>query len=157
METHHPLPTSHLSPDQDIPPPLANLTATTTLIKAGFFGETHTNVRFSAVENYPFTRIKNNYGACASAGPDSRFLENDPDSWMVSIDANVPNWGSYCGKKVRLTNPDGRSATAVIVDKCPGCSVGGAFSLDLFEAPWYRVGGKTSADNVHGARWEIIG
>ncbi|KAJ4355559.1 uncharacterized protein N0V89_003577 [Didymosphaeria variabile] len=125
--------------------------------EAGILGETHTNIRFSAVDNYPFTRIKNNFGACAYAGPDSRFLENDPGSWMVSLDANVPNWGSYCGKKVRLTNPDGRTATAVIVDKCPGCSVGGAFSLDLFHAPWSKVGGRTSADNVYGAKWEIIG
>jgi hypothetical protein len=138
-------------------PPSTIHTADETLVDAGILGETHSDIRFSAVTNYPNSHITNNYGACASAGPDPRYLENDPNSWMVSLDANVPNWGSYCGKKVRLTNPDGRTAEATIVDKCPGCGVGGAYSLDLLEAPWNKVGGKTSADNVYKAKWEIIG
>ncbi|KAF2439007.1 hypothetical protein P171DRAFT_490459 [Karstenula rhodostoma CBS 690.94] len=133
------------------------LTANETVVEAGILGETHSNIRFSAVTDYPHSRITNNYGACASAGPDPRYLENDPNSWMVSLDANVPNWGSYCGKRVRLTGRDGRTCEATIVDKCPGCGVGGAYSLDLLEAPWSAVGGKTSADNVYGAKWEIIG
>ncbi|KAL5414983.1 hypothetical protein PMIN06_003415 [Paraphaeosphaeria minitans] len=128
-----------------------------TLTEAGILGETHSNIRFSAVTNYSYSHITNNYGACASAGPDPRYLENDPNSWMVSLDANVKGWAGYCGKKVRLTAPDGRTSEAIIVDKCPGCGVGGAYSLDLFEAPWNAVGGKTSADNVYDANWEIIG
>lgn len=135
--------------------PSTNITET---FEAGLLGETHTNIRFSAVTSYPTSHIKNNYGACAAGGADPRYLENDPDSWVVSLDANVPNWASYCGKKIRMTNPDGRTAEATIVDKCPGCGgQGGAYSLDLFEAPWYQVGGKTAADNVIGASWEIIG
>lgn len=142
---------------QPTPPPPTVLTANETIAEAGILGETHSNVRFSAVMDYPNSHITNNYGACASIGPDPRYLENDPNSWMVSLDANVANWGSYCGKKVRLTGRDGRTCVATIVDKCPGCGVGGAYSLDLLEAPWYVVGGKTSADNVYGAKWEIIG
>lgn len=77
---------------------------------------------------------------------------------MVALDANVPNWASYCGKRVRLTAPDGRTCVATIVDKCPGCGLQGVpYLLDLFEAPWQAVGGKTSYDNVYGAKWEIIG
>lgn len=143
---------------QRVQPPVNVLTANESLVEAGILGETHSNVRFSAVTDYPHNHITNNYGACASSGPDPRYLENDPNSWMVSLDANVPGWGNYCGKKVRLTGHDGRKCEATIVDKCPGCGAhGGAYSLDLLEAPWNAVGGNTSADNVYGASWEIIG
>ena len=127
------------------------------LTEAGALGECHDGARFSAVFDYP-NQHADHYGACSSSGKDERYHVKDPNSLMVSLDANVPNWASYCGKKVRLYNPDGRTVEATIVDKCPGCGAdGGACSLDLFEAPWKAVGGKTSADNVKSAPWEIVG
>lgn len=137
-----------------VPP---NSTDALTLIEAGALGERHDGIRFSAATDYPNAHF-DTYGACSSAGADEQYHIKDPSSLMVSLDVNVPDWKSYCGKRVRLYNPDGRTVEATIVDACPGCGGdGGPYSLDLFEAPWLSVGGKTSHDNVKPASWEIIG
>jgi hypothetical protein len=125
-------------------------------------GETHTNLRFSAISNYgsqlnPVQKIET-WGACATYGQPPEYKMSDAAGDMkVALDANVPDFYSYCNKKIRLTNPDGRTAVATIVDKCPGCGgTGGPYSLDLLEAVWTAVGGGDSANNVYGAKWEII-
>jgi len=126
-------------------------------------GEKHEGVRFSPISNYgdtlnPVQKIET-YGACATYGAPPEFKMSDAAGDMkVALDANVPNFMSYCNKRIRLTNPDGRTAEATIVDMCPGCGAqGGPFSLDLLEAVWSQVGGPTFAHNVKPASWEIIG
>lgn len=63
-------------------------------------------------------------GAC---GP-----EEDDYSRIVAL--NAPQYGSmskkssWCGKKIRITGPTGKSTTATINDACPGCDHG---DLDL--------------------------
>ncbi|KAF2685206.1 hypothetical protein K458DRAFT_21420 [Lentithecium fluviatile CBS 122367] len=126
-------------------------------------GEVHSGVRFSPISNYgdklnPVQKIET-YGACATVGAPPEYKMSDAAGDMkVALDANVPNFFSYCNKRIRLTNPDGRTAEATIVDMCPGCGGdGGPYSLDLLEGPWMQVGGPTFADNVYGASWEVIG
>lgn len=131
---------------------------------AGSIGEKHTNVRFSPISNYndphgasAVTKIET-WGGCATYGQPPEYKMSDAAGNMrVALDANVPNFYAYCGKTIRLTNPDGRTAVATIVDKCPGCGAqGGPYSLDLLEAPWQAVGNGAYTDNVYGAKWEII-
>ena len=134
----------------------SNGTDASTLIEAGTLGERHDGIRFSAVSCYPGVHI-NAYGACSNTGVNEQYHIEDPNSLMVALDSNVPNWLSYCGKRIRLYNPDGRTTEVTIVDACPGCGGdGGPYSLDLFEEPWAIVGGKTCYDNVKPASWEII-
>lgn len=125
-------------------------------------GEVHENVRFSAISNYgdalnPVQKIET-YGGCATYGAPPEYKMSDAAGDMkVALDANVPDFFSYCNKRILLTNPDGRTATATIVDKCPGCGGdGGPYSLDLLEAVWSQVGGGNFANNVKPAKWEII-
>ena len=125
-------------------------------------GEVHEGVRFSPISNYgdtlnPVQKIET-WGACATVGAPPEFQMSDAAGNMkVALDASVPDFYSYCGKRILLTNPDGRTAEATIVDMCPGCGAdGGPYSLDLLEAVWAQVGGPTFADNVKGAKWELL-
>jgi hypothetical protein len=88
-------------------------------------GEVHEGVRFSPISNYgdtlnPVQKIET-YGACATYGAPPEYKMSDAAGDMkVALDASVPDFFSYCNKRIRLTNPDGRTAEATIVDMCPG-------------------------------------
>lgn len=56
----------------------------------------------------------------------------------------------WCGKKVRITGPKG-TATATIIDACPGCSYG---DLDLSPVTFKKVVGKMSI-GVGSIKWEL--
>ncbi|KAJ4295021.1 hypothetical protein N0V90_007029 [Kalmusia sp. IMI 367209] len=134
-------------------PLMQNHTRTNPTVKRG---ESHTNVRFSPIAAYPLESI-DTYGACSTYGQEERFHMRDPSSMMVALDASVENFSSYCGKKIRLRNPDGRTCEATIVDQCPGCrAAGGPWSLDLLQGPWDEVGSGDYHVNVFGAGWEVI-
>jgi len=53
-----------------------------------------------------------------------------------NIDAN-PNHNTLCGKKLTIQY-DGKSTTATVTDKCPGCK--GEFDLDLSPAVFDKLG-----------------
>jgi hypothetical protein len=120
-------------------------------------GETHSGVRFSPISNYgdalnPVQLIET-YGACATYGAPPEYKMSDAANDMkVSLSASLP-LANYCNKRIRLSNPDGRTAVATIVDVCPGCPPGG---LDLLRGPWKAVGGPTFADNVMDGTWELL-
>ncbi|GFZ50494.1 hypothetical protein JCM24511_08251 [Saitozyma sp. JCM 24511] len=60
-------------------------------------------------------------GACG-------WTNTDSDS-IVALNAAQYSGGADCGKSITITNTDnGQTATATIVDECPGCGSG---SLDL--------------------------
>ena len=117
--------------------------------------EVHEDVTFTPISNYgdttgPVQKVES-FGSCGE-GPE--FQMSDAAGHMrVALASSTPDASSYCGKSIRLTNPDGRTAEVTIVDMCVSCS---PFGLDLLEAPWQAVGSMSSLDPVSGAKWETI-
>lgn len=66
---------------------------------------------------------------------------------IVALNAPQYSGGADCGKSITITNTDnGQTATATIVDECPGCGSG---SLDLVSADSSL---RHSCLPLHGAR-----
>jgi hypothetical protein len=62
----------------------------------------------------------------------------------------------WCGKTIEMTY-EGRTATAQIKDRCPGCTNGG---LDLTKKVWDKLTNSLGGDNgdrVLGMTWRVVG
>lgn len=62
----------------------------------------------------------------------------------------------WCNKKVKITNGD-KTATAVIGDRCEGCTNGG---FDCTPALWEALTGGlggASGDRIYSMSWEVVG
>ncbi|RKP39088.1 RlpA-like double-psi beta-barrel-protein domain-containing protein-containing protein, partial [Dimargaris cristalligena] len=77
-----------------------------------------------------------------SVGTGSCGWDNSDSEKVVALNAPQfgnpanPNASPYCGKKVKITGPNG-STEAKIVDKCPVCKSG---DLDMSPAAFDEVG-----------------
>jgi expansin (peptidoglycan-binding protein) len=79
----------------------------------------------------------------------------DDSSKIVALNAeqygNMSKNSKWCGKKIRISGPKG-TATATIIDACPGCKYG---DLDLTPALFKQVVGEASI-GVAPIEWELI-
>ncbi|KAH8830176.1 RlpA-like double-psi beta-barrel-protein domain-containing protein-containing protein [Flagelloscypha sp. PMI_526] len=84
-------------------------------------------------------------GACGGTNGEGDFI--------VALSASLWDGGSHCGQQVTI-NVGGRSATATIVDECPGCPPG---QLDCTKGLFRHLsGGSLDAGILHGS-WDFGG
>lgn len=97
---------------------LAHNTSSSQLIKRDHHLAKRGDGSFTGRATYYSTGI----GACGHTNTDSEFV--------VALNANQYDASDWCGKKIKITFGK-KTKTAVIMDKCPGCSFG---SLDMSPA-----------------------
>ncbi|CAO3699284.1 hypothetical protein G6F70_004660 [Rhizopus microsporus] len=83
-------------------------------------------------------------GTYYDVGPGSCGQTNSNSEMVVAVNKEQmanggnPNSNPKCNKKVKIVGPSGKSATARVVDTCPGCDSG---SLDMSPALFKKVCG----------------
>jgi outer membrane biosynthesis protein TonB len=116
-------------------------------------GEVHTGG--SLTLNY----YKGGLGACGNPVDDSGMFVALASDLMgpATYDPATGNpTNKWCNKKVEITN-NGRTATAVIADRCDGCTDGGFDATPaLWEALTGGLGG-ASGDRIYSMSWKVIG
>ncbi|KAI9020919.1 RlpA-like double-psi beta-barrel-protein domain-containing protein-containing protein, partial [Phycomyces nitens] len=84
------------------------------------------------------------YGTYYDVGPGSCGSYNDNSEDVAALNKEQmgyspnPNENENCGRRVRVSGPNGRTITITIVDMCPACGYG---SLDLSPAVYRQLGG----------------
>lgn len=85
-------------------------------------------------------------GACGNYNSDSE--------WVVAMNHVEWDGGSPCGRMVQITASTGKTATAKVVDLCPGCGVG---SLDLSRPVFEAISNNGLTPGVIPISWQYIG
>ncbi|KAL8276280.1 hypothetical protein RQP46_011308 [Phenoliferia psychrophenolica] len=84
-------------------------------------------------------------GACGTA-------HSDYDK-IVAIASGLYDAESHCGKSVTITNTaNGKSVTAVVADRCPGCESRDTYALDLSLGTFDAIG--EQATGILDITWE---
>ncbi|EKC98822.1 hypothetical protein A1Q2_06869 [Trichosporon asahii var. asahii CBS 8904] len=83
-------------------------------------------------------------GACGNYNSDSE--------WVVAMNHVEWDGGSHCGRMVQITANTGKTATARIVDLCPGCGVG---SLDLSRPVFEAISNDGLTPGVIPISWQF--
>ncbi|OAD67199.1 hypothetical protein PHYBLDRAFT_94301, partial [Phycomyces blakesleeanus NRRL 1555(-)] len=90
-------------------------------------------------------------GTYYDVGPGSCGSYNSNNEYVAALNkeqmgyASNPNENPNCGRRVRVSGPNGRTLTITIVDMCPACGYG---SLDLSPVVYRQLGGG-SAGRIH--------
>ncbi|KIJ55840.1 hypothetical protein M422DRAFT_109174, partial [Sphaerobolus stellatus SS14] len=92
-----------------------------------------------------FTYYEPGLGACGSTNSASDLIVAVPPETFASYGSQLSNGNPVCGKKIIL-EANGKTVTATVEDKCPGCS---ANDIDLSPAAFKKFA-DLSVGRIHG-------
>ncbi|KAI0776547.1 RlpA-like double-psi beta-barrel-protein domain-containing protein-containing protein [Trametes elegans] len=91
-------------------------------------------------------------GSCGLYNTDADFIVALDVATMNAHSTGNPNTNPLCGKQIAITGPDGKTATATVVDTCPGCAVN---SIDLSPAAFQQLA-SFDVGRLHGVSWTFV-
>ncbi|KIJ55843.1 hypothetical protein M422DRAFT_24350 [Sphaerobolus stellatus SS14] len=97
-----------------------------------------------------FTFYDPGLGACGKTNKSSDLIVAVSSQVFASFGKQISNGNPVCGKKITL-KANGKTVTATVEDKCPGC---GANDVDLSPAAFKKLA-SLGTGRIHGAKWTI--